>query len=169
MCGRSMECSLGSVAPHFQAPSYTTSPTPPRRQLRALCWAELPSLDLSQGLPDLGDEVVCVGYPTGGDNLCLTQGRGSTGAVQMGNLHICKKRKVKGKPSSYLLAQIPTSYSFIYMYGCTAQGMQQLWWPHLRQGVVSRIDMQPYTTSARQLLVVQIDAAINPAYTSEVS
>jgi len=65
-------------------------------------WADVPTLPLSRELPELGDEVTCVGFPTGGDNLCITQ------------------------------------------------------------GVVSRIDMQGYSPSARQLLVVQIDAAINP-------
>jgi S1-C subfamily serine protease len=65
-------------------------------------WVDVPTLKLSRGLPELGDEVTCVGYPTGGVNLCITQ------------------------------------------------------------GVVSRIDMQAYSPSARELLVVQIDAAINP-------
>lgn len=65
-------------------------------------WHGVPLAELSSSLPNLGDEVTCVGFPTGGDNLCITQ------------------------------------------------------------GVVSRIDMQGYPTSARQLLVVQIDAAINP-------
>jgi len=62
----------------------------------------VPEIALCSDLPELGDEVTCVGFPTGGDNLCITQ------------------------------------------------------------GVVSRVDMQSYPTSYRQLLVIQIDAAINP-------
>ena len=36
-------------------------------------WAGMPCLQLGQ-LPELQDEVVVAGYPSGGDNLCVTRG-----------------------------------------------------------------------------------------------
>lgn len=64
-------------------------------------WNELPALAFSRRLPSEGDEVFCVGYPDGGDNISVTR------------------------------------------------------------GIVSRIAAHPYAHSGCQLLVVQIDAAIN--------
>lgn len=37
-------------------------------------WEGLPLISLASVLPELGNEVTCIGYPTGGDNLSVSQG-----------------------------------------------------------------------------------------------
>ncbi|KYR00305.1 hypothetical protein DLAC_03474 [Tieghemostelium lacteum] len=64
-------------------------------------WRDLPALEFGD-IPDLQDLITVIGFPTGGSNICVTQ------------------------------------------------------------GVVSRIDLQPYAHSETKLLSIQIDAAINP-------
>ena len=36
-------------------------------------WKDMPALQLA-GVPKIREQVICVGYPTGGDNISVTQG-----------------------------------------------------------------------------------------------
>jgi hypothetical protein len=37
-------------------------------------WSDLPTVLFENVLPQLDDNVACVGYPMGGDNVCVTRG-----------------------------------------------------------------------------------------------
>ena len=37
-------------------------------------WKDLPPLQISDVIPELYENVMCVGYPMGGDNVCVTRG-----------------------------------------------------------------------------------------------
>lgn len=47
-------------------------------------WSTLTAQTLCSEVPALFAEVVCVGYPTGGDNLCVTKARREASTSEVG-------------------------------------------------------------------------------------